>query len=72
MAAAVAQQRADWGVAIEPVARSYGLKFLAIGEEHYDFAIPLSRYENKAVRAFIDALSRDNVLQELRKTGLLP
>ena len=72
VAAAVAQQRADWGVAIEPVARSYGLKFLAIGEEHYDFAIPLSRYENKAVRAFIDALSRDNVLQELRKTGLLP
>ena len=37
VAAAVAQGRADWGVAIETVARQYGLGFLPLQEERYDF-----------------------------------
>ena len=39
VAAAVAQNRADWGVAIEPVARMYGLSFLPIAPEQYDFLL---------------------------------
>src|SRR5262249_42633353 len=35
VAAAVAQGRADWGVAIEPVARLYGLGFLPLVPELY-------------------------------------
>jgi putative molybdopterin biosynthesis protein len=72
VAAAVAQRRADWGVAIEPVSRAYGLKFLPIGEEHYDFAIPRNRYEDKAVQAFVDVLDQQDVLRGLREVGVLP
>ena len=43
VAAAVAQARADWGVAIEPVARMYGLGFLPLAPEHYDFLLVESR-----------------------------
>src|SRR5262249_13656281 len=37
VAAAVAQGRADWGVAIAPVARQAALGFVPLREEHYDF-----------------------------------
>ena len=40
VAAAVAQGRADWGVAIDTVARQYGLGFIPVQEEHYDFIVP--------------------------------
>ena len=40
VAAAVAQGRADWGVAIDTVARQYGLGFIPLQEEHYDFVVP--------------------------------
>ncbi len=50
VAAAVAQGRADWGVAIEPVARLYGLAFLPIAPEDYDFLLVESRRERPAVR----------------------
>ena len=43
VAAAVAQGRADWGVAIEWVARQAGLGFLPLEEEQYDFVVPKCR-----------------------------
>ena len=43
VAAAVAQGRADWGVAIDTVARQYGLGFIPLQEEHYDFIVPPAR-----------------------------
>lgn len=39
VAAAVAQGRADWGLAIRPVAEAQGLGFLPLAVEHYDFAV---------------------------------
>jgi putative molybdopterin biosynthesis protein len=72
VAAAIAQGRADWGVAILPVARAYGLGFLPIGEEHYDFAIARARLDAEPVRAFIEALRRDDVLRGLRDLGFTP
>ncbi len=51
VAAAVAQGRADWGVAIAWVARQAGLGFLPLEEEHYDFLIPKTRRERPAVVA---------------------
>ncbi len=56
VAAAVAQGRADWGVAIEPVAQLYGLGFLPIAPEDYDFLLVESRRERPAVQAFLAAL----------------
>ncbi len=56
VAAAVAQGRADWGVAIDTVAREYGLGFLPLQEEHYDLVVPTARMERPAVQRFIEIL----------------
>ena len=40
LAAAVAQGRADWGVMSDSVARQYGLGFIPLQDEHYDFVVP--------------------------------
>jgi putative molybdopterin biosynthesis protein len=57
VAAAVAQKRADWGVTIESVARPAGLRFRPLRAEHYDFAIPVDRWERPAVRALRELLA---------------
>jgi putative molybdopterin biosynthesis protein len=57
VAAAIAQGRADWGIAIGSVARLYGLGFLPVTPEHYDFLLLESRWERPAVRAFLAALA---------------
>jgi putative molybdopterin biosynthesis protein len=69
VAAAVAQGRADWGVAIEPVARNYGLGFIPIGEEHYDFALVAERRRRPAVAAFLEALADPEVILALQALG---
>ncbi len=56
VAAAIAQGRADWGLAIEPVAKLYGLGFLAVSPEHYDFLVVEKRKDRPAVQAFLAAL----------------
>jgi putative molybdopterin biosynthesis protein len=56
VAAAVAQGRADWGVAIRPVAEASGLGFLPLAEEHYDFAVAAAPRSAAAIAAFRDAL----------------
>ncbi|HTV88010.1 MAG TPA: molybdopterin biosynthesis protein [Stellaceae bacterium] len=57
VAVAVAQKRADWGIAIEFVARQYGLGFIPAQDEHYDFVVPKARRNNPAVQRFRDALA---------------
>src|SRR5262249_34056229 len=52
VAVAVAQGRADWGIAIETVARQYGLGFIAAQDECYDFVAPLARLQRPAVLRF--------------------
>jgi putative molybdopterin biosynthesis protein len=64
VAAAVAQRRADWGVTIETVARQAGLRFRPIRAEHYDFAVPRSRWERPAVRALRRLLEPGTPLRE--------
>ena len=69
VAVAVAQRRVDWGVAIESVARQYGLGFLPVQEEHYDFILPRARAERPSVRRFVELLDDKEVrlaLAELR------
>jgi molybdenum cofactor synthesis domain-containing protein len=72
VAAAVAQSRADWGIAIKPVADAYGLGFIPLAEEHYDFAIPQSRIARPAVKAFIEALHHDDIRAALSTIGFAP
>jgi putative molybdopterin biosynthesis protein len=58
VAAAVVQGRADWGVAIAPVAAASDLAFLPMTDEHYDIAVAPSPTHAHAVAAFEAALKR--------------
>uniref|UniRef100_A0A7C4QPN0 Molybdopterin molybdenumtransferase n=1 Tax=Schlesneria paludicola TaxID=360056 RepID=A0A7C4QPN0_9PLAN len=69
VAAAVQQGRADWGLTIETVARAYGLKFVPVQEEHYDFVVPKSRRDRPAVREFIRCLQSDAARARLTALG---
>jgi putative molybdopterin biosynthesis protein len=68
-AAAVAQRRADWGVAIETVARDAGLGFIPLREERFDFVIPTARLGRPAVEAFVGLLENPAVRERLRARG---
>jgi putative molybdopterin biosynthesis protein len=72
VAAAVAQRRADWGIAIEPVARLYGLEFLPIAPEQYDFLLLEARRDRPAVQAFLAVLRNEATRARIRALGLIP
>lgn len=72
VAAAVAQGRADWGLAIDTVARAYGLGFLPVAEEHYDFFLPEARRGRPAVQAFLAALAEPSLRARLAALGFRP
>jgi putative molybdopterin biosynthesis protein len=72
VAAAVAQGRADWGVAIESVAKLYGLGFLPLSPEHYDFLLVDARREHDAVKAFLSALRDREVRAKIAALGMRP
>jgi putative molybdopterin biosynthesis protein len=63
----VAQNRADWGIAIETIARQYGLGFIPAQDEHYDFIIPKARLARPAVQRFCavleDPVTRDALIE---------
>jgi putative molybdopterin biosynthesis protein len=69
VAAAVRQGRADWGIAIDTVARQYGLGFIPVQEERYDFIVPKARLERPAVQAFRALLEDRHVRAALRALG---
>jgi putative molybdopterin biosynthesis protein len=69
VAAAVSQGRADWGLAISKVAEPKELGFLQVREEHYDFVIPSSRTQLRAVRAFEAVLTSPRTREALTQMG---
>ena len=71
VATSVMQRRADWGITIEPVARLYGLKFLPLRMEHYDFVIPRDRRMSRAVIVFQHLLASSAVQSRLKSMGFL-
>src|SRR5262249_37644534 len=72
VAAAGAQGRADWGVAISTVAADSGLGFLPLQEEQYDFVVPRSRWERPAVCAFREILQSAQTREALEAKGFHP
>ena len=60
---AVAQNRADWGIAIETIARQYWLGFIPAQDEYYDFIVPEARLARPAVQRF-QAILEDPVTRE--------
>lgn len=72
VAAAVTQNRADWGVTISTVAKAAGLGFIPLMEEHYDFALSSSRKERAPVQAFLAALQSPSSRAALEQAGFRP
>ena len=69
VAAAVAQGRADWGVAIQTVARDYGLGFLPLQAEQFDLIVPTARLHRPAVQRLMALLADSSVREALRARG---
>ncbi len=69
VAAAIVQNRADWGITILPVARANGLGFMPLTEEHYDFALVSDRRERQAVKSFLEALGSPEMQKALEQAG---
>ena len=59
VAIAVADRRVDVGMGLQSSAAQYGLSFIPLARENYDFAVRKDRLESRTVRAF---------LRELRST----
>ena len=70
VAAAVAQNRADWGMTIAPVAHAARLGFIPFAEEHYDFALVTARKQRPAVQAFLASLASDESRVALTAGGI--
>lgn len=72
VAACVAQGRADWGMAIETVARASGLGFIPVADEHYDLFVPERLLARAPVQAFLDVLRGAEARAALLALGFAP
>ncbi len=72
VATAVAQGRADWGIAIERVAQQSDLGFLHVANETFDFVVPRRRRNRPAVQAWMQLLLDPTTRQQLSSMGLQP
>jgi putative molybdopterin biosynthesis protein len=72
VAAAVAQGRADWGVAISAVADLYDLRFLPLVMEHYDLIVPRARLDRAPVQRLLALLTSEPNREALRRLGFEP
>jgi putative molybdopterin biosynthesis protein len=66
---AVAQGRADWGIAIETIAHQYGLGFISARDEHYDFIVPKARLTRPPVQCFCALLEERTTRDALKALG---
>ncbi len=69
VAVAVASGKADLGVGIKTVALQYGLDFLPLRSEEYDFLIPKDRLEKGVVKHFLEVLNSEEFARSLEKVG---
>lgn len=67
IAAAIACGRADAGVAIKTVAEQYGLDFIPLREEKYDFAVPKDKIRKPAVQLFLQMLKSEHFRNKLKE-----
>ena len=70
VAAAVAQGRADWGVAIETAAAKENLEFVFCQNEQFDFVAPKDRRQRSAVKRFAELLQEPETREHLLTLGL--
>lgn len=69
VAAAVSSGSADAGLGVLSAAQAMNLDFIPVGEEDYDFAVPVSCLELPMVQLFIQLLQSQEFAAELDKLG---
>ena len=67
VAVSVASGKADVGVGIKSVTVNYGLDFIPLRSEEYDFLIRKDRMEKEAVRDFLECLTSEEFASRLQK-----
>ncbi len=67
VAVAIASGKADVGVGIKSVASQYGLHFIPLRSEEYDFLIRKDRMEKPAVKDFLECLTSEEFAEKLEK-----
>ncbi len=65
VAAAIAAGQADAGFTIRLAAEAFGLDFISIREERYDFVIPETEMDASPVRALLEALNSRRFAREI-------
>jgi hypothetical protein len=68
--AAISQGRADWGLAIAPVARDAGLGFIPMQDECYDFVVPRSPLDRPPLQVFCQLLTNPDIRKGLVSMGI--
>jgi len=69
IAAVIAAGDADCGLGVYSAAKLMGLDFIALGNEEYDFAVPLEFLEMDMIKEFIKTIKTDAFKNELDKLG---
>ncbi len=69
VAASIALRKADWGLAIDTVAREYQLAFSFMQDEHYDFVIPVDKLSQPAIQRFLELLRSETAQAGLARLG---
>ncbi|MEW4488375.1 molybdopterin biosynthesis protein [Thalassoglobus sp. JC818] len=69
VSAAVLQGRADWGVAIQSVAESYGLETIPIRNEHFDFVVRRENRQTIPIQRFVAELQKPELRASLQQMG---
>jgi len=69
VALAVLNSKADVGFGIRTAAEPYGLDFIKVADEKYDFLIPKRRLERNAVRQFVSELRSIEFRSELERSA---
>ena len=73
VAAAVASGRADAGLGIEAAARAYGLDFIPLAEERYDFLVRRDRLGKREVSLLVEILRSEEFREALEEIpGIRP
>lgn len=69
--AAIQQNRADWGIAIQSVADDENIGFLPIKDEHYDFVVSNSKLQKKSIQSFLHLLKDEQVIASFKEINLI-
>lgn len=69
VAAQIAAGNADCGLGIYSAAKMYGLDFIPVSVEQYDFLVSAIAFENEAVKAFFEILRSDELKKRLERMG---